>query len=119
MIIGLVLSSVVFLLVYRYLSYQKTVDRMPSRWQFWRPRYPQIRIVGGYWLRQEAKQAMRANDVTTAEYFAGVAYNEDRVWSRPSQALAWLTLVITYFILILTAVGTLFIISVAWGLPGA
>jgi hypothetical protein len=112
-IIGLVVSSIAFLVIYRYLSYIKTVDQMPARWQFWRPRYLQIRIVGGYWLRATAKQAIQTNNTTTAEYFAGVSFNEDRLWSRPSRALAWLTLVVTYFILILTAVGTLFLVSEA------
>ena len=113
LVIGLVASSIVFLLVYRYLSYLKTVDKMPAWWQFWRTRYPQIRIVGGYWLLPAATRAITENDLTTAEYFAGVAFDEDRVWSRPSRALAWLTLVVTYFILILTAVGTLFLVSEA------
>jgi len=66
------------LLVYRYLSYEKTVDKMPPGWKFWRARYAQIRIVGGYWLRPGAKRVIAADNTTTTKYFAGVAFDEDQ-----------------------------------------
>jgi hypothetical protein len=111
---GLVVSSIIFLLVYRYFSYEKKVDNQPPRWKFWRPRYATVRIVGGYWLRRDAKEAIERANITIADYFSGVGFNEDKVWWRWSCALAWLTLVVAYFVMILCAVGTLYLASVGW-----
>jgi hypothetical protein len=111
LIIGLVISSIIFLLVYRYFSYMKTVDKQPPWWKFWRPRYGSLRIVGGYWLRRDAKETIEREKITIAIYFAGVAFDEDKVWWRWSQALVWLTLVVAYFVMIVCAVGTLYLVS--------
>jgi hypothetical protein len=108
---GLIVSSIIFLLVYRYLSFPKKVHNDPSWWQFWRKTYDDIRVVGGYWLRPEAKKVIKQNNITTADYFAGVAFEEDKVWSGVSRVLSWLTLVVSYFTLILCGVGVLFLIS--------
>jgi hypothetical protein len=114
LVAGLLVSSIIFMLVYRFLSYTKTVDTFPPKWQFWRMRYSQSRIVGGYWLRPEARAAILRNGTTTQGYFAGVAFNEDMVWPRWSRALAWLTLVVTYFILILSSVGIAYLAALTW-----
>jgi hypothetical protein len=110
LISGLVCSSIVFMLVYRFLSYQKRVDALPPRWKFWKPRYDKVRTVGGFWLRPDAKARVEAEKITVAEYFAGVAYDEDMVWWRWSRACSWLTLVVSYFFLIFCAVGSLFVV---------
>ncbi len=107
---GLIVSSIIFLLVYRYFSFQKTVHNNPSWWQFWRRQYDTIRVVGGYWLRPEARNVIEQTNITTADYFAGVAFEEDKVWSGFSRALSWLTLVVSYFTLILCGVGVLFLV---------
>lgn len=109
LIAGLVVSSVVFMLVYRFLSYQKNIDALPSRWKFWKPRYAKVRTVGGFWLRSDAKAKIEAEKITVADYF-GVAYDEDLVWWRWSRACSWLTLVVSYFFLIFCAVGSLYLV---------
>ena len=110
---GLLCSSLSFMLVYRFLSYQKKVDALPPRWKFWRPRYDEVRTVGGFWLRGDAKASIEANQTTVADYFAGVAYDEDLVWDRWSRACSWLTLVVSYFLLIFCAVGSMFLVAEA------
>jgi hypothetical protein len=108
---GLVCSSILFMLVYRFLSYQKKVDAIPPRWKFWKPRYDMVRTVGGFWLRPDAKAKIEAENITVSDYFAGVAYDEDVVWWRWSRACSWLTLFVSYFSLIFCAVGSLFVIA--------
>jgi hypothetical protein len=114
LVVALVISSIAFVLVYRFFSYNKTVDNQTPRWKFWRPRYATLRIVGGFWLRGDAKAAIESNRITTAQYLSGVAFDEDMVWWRWSRALAWLSLVTAYFVMITSAVGILYLTAVRW-----
>lgn len=111
---GLVMSAIVFVWIYKFGSFYKIIDSKRRWWRFWKPRYGTIMIVGGFQLLPKAKSIIESENIPTQEYYAGVAYDEDRVWSRPSRYLARLTLIVSYFVMILCAVGLLFLISANW-----
>jgi hypothetical protein len=87
--IGCVLS----LLVYGFLvgTQTFTVESSPSSGTV-----ISSKIIGGYWLINEASEARQRNKVTTQELLKGAGYDPDKLWSRPSRALAKLSFVVFY-----------------------
>jgi hypothetical protein len=69
------------------------------------------KVVGGFRLTERAKEALRKNDVTLQELFAGSAYNEALVWTPSSRALAKIAFAFSY--IVLTVSGTVALASVA------
>lgn len=65
------------------------------------------KVIGGFRLTDQAKAALRNNTVTVQKLFAGAAYDEDTVWTRPSRALAKLCFQFAYIGLIGTGTPAL------------
>lgn len=69
-----------------------------------------IKIIGGLWLKKEAKDAKKKHCVsTTQELFEGSLYDEDKLWSRNSRGTAKILLIILYLGIMIS--GTLAISS--------
>jgi hypothetical protein len=104
------MSTVLYMIIRMTFGYTKIVAKPPRSWPiFWRKevKYEQQRIVGGR-LRQDTKEAMKQHKVNNVqEYFAGVLYEQDRVWTRGSLALMRTALVLVYFIVTMSFVGIL------------
>ena len=95
--------TVIFLLAYGFLVATQTFEIIysPSA-----NKYTTKNIIGGFWLTKEALSLKKKHKVTsTQEFLKGAEYDVDKVWSRPSRALAKLLFVVCY--LGLTVSGTL------------
>jgi hypothetical protein len=92
-----IIVLVTYSILWSVLGYKKQID-IPRPW--WKPLgrpYKQkwTRVMGGK-LKNEAKATIERENITAQDYFEGTAYDQDRVWNRPSRALAQAGLVITY-----------------------
>ncbi len=65
------------------------------------------RIVGGFWLKPNAREALKDADTTVQVVFRGNAYDQDRVWPRWSRGLAKLVFLLTYLSFIVGGSGAL------------
>ncbi len=65
------------------------------------------RIVGGFWLKSNAREALKENDTTVQSVFRGNGYDQDRVWPRWSRGLAKLVFLLTYLAFIAGGSGAL------------
>ncbi len=64
------------------------------------------RIVGGFWLKSKAREDLKTA-TTVQGVFRGNAYDQDRVWSRPSRGLAKLVFLLTYLVFTVGGAGAL------------
>ena len=70
------------------------------------------RLIGGFTLTREARRTKSQKKIRTVQQlFAGAAYDPDEIWPRPSRALAKLTFVALYVVLIIA--GSVAIASTA------
>ena len=76
------------------MLYQKVISRNRT-----------IKIVGGLWKTNAARQSETRNLVTTQELCAGAQYDVDRIWPRFSRGLSKTLFVLGY--LGLTVAGTI------------
>lgn len=102
-VVALISYSMIWLL----LGYRKETAT-PRLW--WRLggsnyRYKTVRVMGG-WLKQEARNTIRREDITIQEYFEGTAYEQDRVWTRGSRACVRVLLILTYIAVVLFYTAT-------------
>ena len=58
------------------------------------------KVIGGYWFTDAAKEVKAEGKLTTQEIFAGAAYDPDKVWPRLSRALAKVTFVALYVVIV-------------------
>jgi hypothetical protein len=79
LIIALGIGTVILLLVYSYLVGAQSYDVIKTR---------TTRIIGGFWLKPEARAARDKHKITVQKLLAGSGYDPDKLWSRPSRQLA-------------------------------
>lgn len=94
------------------ITYNKEVTRPAPFWRFWNRDNVQeiVKVVGGR-LTPVASHAVNDpnNPQSVQEYFAGVQYNEDLVWSRWSRGVNQAVRFVLYSAFILTATACLVI----------
>lgn len=85
-----VVSFVLYLALLRVLTYDKEEAISATETRI-------VKVIGGLWLKNSAKQQMINNGVTTIQdLFRGAAYNLDALWTRFSQELSKTIIVILY-----------------------
>lgn len=102
---ALVASTIVFLIVYGFVVATQTYERVIVVGGD----VVTQKIVGGYVLTARAKERLKQDDLTVQELLKGAAYDPDKIWTRPSRALAKSTFVVSY--LGLTICGTVALAS--------
>jgi hypothetical protein len=71
-----------------------------------------IKIIGGFRRTPQAVQVMQNHaNLTIQDILTGAQYDPDRVWPRPSRALAKISFVLMYILLIFS--GTIALASTA------
>lgn len=56
------------------------------------------KVIGGFWLTPEGRK-QAALGKTVQDIFAGMAYRADNLWPRPARALAKLSFIASYVLL--------------------
>jgi len=107
--IALAVGCLLFLCVYSFVIATQTYERVvipgPGK-------PPENRkIIGGFVLTDEAKEVQKKERVPIQEVLMGATYDVDRVWTRPSRALARIVFLLCY--LGLTVSGTVAIAGAA------
>ena len=99
----LLLSLLVYMGLWVKFGYVKTFQSPKLWWRFWGGPYVyrDKRVMGGC-LTSAARAGLdrekqSGNDVEPQEYFAGVLFNQDRVWTRNSRFLLQALLMVSYF----------------------
>jgi len=90
-------GCVAALLVYGFLVGMQTYDRKYS------PAPNEManeKIIGGFWLTDQAVASQKKYDKTVQELLAGAGYDPDRIWSRASRSSAKACFVASYISLI-------------------
>ncbi|MEQ8733816.1 MAG: hypothetical protein RIC29_02760 [Rhodospirillaceae bacterium] len=59
-----------------------------------------IKVIGGFWLTQDAKEKLQNNFPTTQKLFHSSAYDMDMIWPRVSRGLTKIAFLIAYFSMI-------------------
>jgi hypothetical protein len=90
------------------ITYTKEVDSPAPWWRFWnRKNVTKIkRVVGGN-LTPKAQADIKAHPMTVDEYFKGVSFEEDLVWTRQSRGINKVVLFLLYSAFILVAAACL------------
>lgn len=93
-----IIAVVSFIFYYAFIrsySYDKVVAKENNQTE-------NVTILGGLWLTEEAKKAMKKKKITDIkELFKGSAYNVDRLWSRLSQESLKAIIVIFYLLIVI------------------
>jgi hypothetical protein len=87
--IGVAAATLVSLLIYGYLVGTQTYTKVDGTGA-------EKGIIGGFWMRTNAKRKRDEEQITTQQLFEGSAYNPDLLWSRPSRQLAKLSFQLAY-----------------------
>jgi hypothetical protein len=94
-----------------FTSYLKKVDRGRKWWRFWGNGLKDVKIMGGLWLKSNARNEIKQRDISPQEYLEGVAFNIPDVWSESSLALGKLLLITSYSLMVLSSAGILFLVG--------
>jgi hypothetical protein len=88
--------------IWALFGYKKVISVPRPWWKRWgQPySYKNIRIMGGR-LRDDAKATIKRERINPQIYFEGTGYDQDSVWTRGSRAIAQITLIFTYFMVVL------------------
>jgi hypothetical protein len=112
--IGLSIVSFACLCLYAFLVSTQTYEQVISKGV---KTFDRRNIIGGFTLSEQSKRIIEEHrnsgksPPTTSELFKAAAYNADRVWTRPSRALAKVFCIACYVGLITT--GTVALASAA------
>jgi hypothetical protein len=93
--LGCLLATFVGTCLYIWLV---QVNTFTSQRATGRQRVASQKVVGGLWLKREAKAILNRPDApkSVQMLFAGSAYDKDLLWSRPSQAAAKILFLISF-----------------------
>jgi hypothetical protein len=109
--ISALLASLLFLVVYGYLTGQLTYIQEVVIGTGKSRRVKEKKIIGGFRLTNKAQEQVSQGHVDLQDYFKGTAYKPDLVWVRSSRSLAKQLFVISYIGLV--ALGTISLASAA------
>jgi hypothetical protein len=102
-----VACAILYGLLVSVFTYDREVTISPRR-------VVRLKVVGGFFLRPEAKAAQRRENVTIQELFKGSAYNADKLWNRLNRSLAKSSFLLSYVGLVVS--GTLALATAAMSL---
>ncbi len=115
-LIGAAILTLTLAGLYTYFSfvttYHKEVTKPAPVWRIWKKDNVQeiVKVVGGRLTRTASAHVNDPNNpISTQDYFAGVAYDEDLVWSRWSRGINQTIMFLLYSAFILTAAACLVI----------
>jgi hypothetical protein len=98
---GAAVVTIVVFLLYVSLRYIFTYDREYSS----KPNEVAVKkVVGGLWLKREARQIRRKDRVSVQDIFRGMGYDAEYVWSRGARAAARMLLALLF--IVVTAGGS-------------
>ncbi len=83
------LSAIAYAMLVSVFTYEREVAISPKR-------VARMKVIGGFFLRSEAKAAQAKAKVTTQELFKGSGYDADKLWDRPNRSLAKASFLISY-----------------------
>jgi hypothetical protein len=92
-----IVALIAYSVIWSLLGYTKQITMPRPWWKFWGDEisYPKVRVMGGR-LVPAARNIIQSKGITAQEFFEGVAYDQDRVWSRGSRACAQAVLFLAY-----------------------
>jgi hypothetical protein len=80
-------------------------------------RVARIKVIGGFFLKPDAKAAQKREKVTTQELFKGAGYDADKLWNRPNRHLAKSTFLLSYVGLVVSGMLALATAAMSLSLP--
>ncbi len=83
------ICAIAYALLVGILTYDREVAISPKR-------VSRMKIIGGFFLRPDAKAAQAKSKVTTQELFKGSGYDADKLWDRPNRSLAKSSFLVSY-----------------------
>lgn len=99
--------AIVYGILVGVFTYDREVATSPKR-------VVRLKVIGGFFLRPEAKAAQRRENVTTQELFKGSGYDADKLWNRANRSLAKSSFLLSYVGLVVS--GTLALATAAMSL---
>lgn len=102
-----VVCATVYGLLVSVFTYDREVAISPKR-------VARMKVIGGFFLRPDAKAAQTREKVTTQELFKGSGYDADKLWNRSNRSLAKSSFLLSYVGLVVS--GTLALATAAMSL---
>ncbi len=100
-LVSCAVTTVFGLLVYGWLQTVYTYKReVMSEAEGELGRVATEKIIGGFRLTEHAQEQIQQRNLTIQEYFKGVAYDVDKVWTRGSRALTRTLFIVGYMLLV-------------------